>query len=129
MDAGRFDALLRSLSAMPSRRAALRALAAAVGATFTSRMDFGITDQAAAKGEHRQRRSEIQSKKSCPPCKKRKKGKCKGLLPDGSACAGGTCQRGTCLADGPAPPSPPCTPTCAAIAACGEDGCGGSCGG
>lgn len=36
--------------------------------------------------------------KSCPPCKRRKQGTCKGTQPDGTACAGGACQRGRCLA-------------------------------
>jgi hypothetical protein len=61
-------------------------------------------------------RSERKRKKRCPPCKKRKKGKCKGRLPDGSACPGGICLSGNC-----------CTPTCAGKV-CGDDGCGGSCG-
>ncbi|MDQ2652209.1 MAG: DUF1554 domain-containing protein [Chloroflexota bacterium] len=37
-------------------------------------------------------------KKSCPPCRKRKKGKCKGKLPDGAACVSGTCSGGICVA-------------------------------
>ena len=37
------------------------------------------------------------AKKPCPPCKKRKAGKCKKKLPDGAACTGGTCQSGSCV--------------------------------
>jgi hypothetical protein len=36
------------------------------------------------------------AKKPCPPCKKRKAGKCKKKMPDGAACPGGTCQSGRC---------------------------------
>lgn len=46
-------------------------------------------------------------KKACAPCRKRKKGKCKATLPDGTPCPEGTCQRGTCV---PAPASPPISP-------------------
>src|SRR4051794_24260786 len=51
-------------------------------------------------------------KKPCPPCKTRKKGKCKVTLPDGTAGAGGTCQGGKlpcgrCRAPPPPSPSPP----------------------
>ena len=41
-------------------------------------------------------------KKPCPPCKRRTKGKCKKRLPDGTACAGGTCQGGVCVPVTPA---------------------------
>jgi hypothetical protein len=37
------------------------------------------------------------------PCKKRKQGKCKGTLPDGTLCASGACQNGKCVAAAPGP--------------------------
>jgi hypothetical protein len=55
-------------------------------------------------------------KKRCPPCKKPKKGKCKGTLPDGASCPGGTCRGGSC-----------CMSRCEGKV-CGDDSCGGSCG-
>lgn len=82
MDADRFAAALRTLTTAPSRRTVLRALGG-LGLAGLLRWD----DVAAKK----------RKKKPCPPCKTRKKGKCKGLLPDGTACAGGTCQGGTCV--------------------------------
>ena len=42
-------------------------------------------------------------KKRCAPCKRRKKGKCKGTLPDGATCSTGTCQSGSCVAPPPLP--------------------------
>src|SRR5687768_15838555 len=87
MDADRFDALSRSLTDARSRRTALASL---LGGTLGL---VGLTKTAA--------------KKTCPPCKKRKKGKCKKKKPDGSACAGGTCQRGVCQpTPGPGDPCP-----------------------
>src|SRR5215213_1036674 len=65
-------------------------------------------------------RSPAAAKKTCSPCKKRKKGKCKGKKPDGTACPGGTCQGGRC-----------CVPQETALicaAGCGtrSDTCGGA---
>jgi hypothetical protein len=95
MDAERFDTLARIISTAGSRR---RAVATAVGGALTL---FGLVDshEAAAK-----------KKKACPPCKKRKKGKCKGKLPDGTGCPGGSCRAGSCIAASP-PPPPPCAAT------------------
>ncbi|MDQ2655123.1 MAG: hypothetical protein M3Z20_18990, partial [Chloroflexota bacterium] len=79
MDANGFDALARTLTDARSRRGALASLLAGT---------FGLaalTETAAKK------------KKPCPPCKKRKKGKCKAKLPDGTACESGTCQGGRCV--------------------------------
>jgi hypothetical protein len=60
-------------------------------------------------------------KKPCPPCKKRKKGKCKATLPDGTACASGTCREGECVASPVSPPSPPPPPPTVAPV-CGQGG-------
>jgi hypothetical protein len=88
MDADRFDILARSLTAAGSRRAALAvALSGALGV-------LGLTDadDATASGK---------CKPKCAECKKCKKGtngkegKCK-KKPNGTACTGGTCRRGTC---------------------------------
>jgi hypothetical protein len=81
MPADRFAAMLRALTATPSRRSTLRALGG-LGLA-------GLVGPVQAKKKHK--------KKPCPPCKKRKKGKCKGTLPDGAACEGGTCQSGGCV--------------------------------
>jgi hypothetical protein len=104
MDAHHFDALARSLSLPGSRRSVLGGLLLGALGLLGTR-----TDKAAAK-----------KKKPCPPCKKRKQGKCKGVLPDGTACAGGTCQRGSCVARVDPPPADgDCPP--------GQKPCGGSC--
>lgn len=79
MDPNHFDTLTRALTSAHSRRGALATALAGVLATLGA-------DHIAAK------------KKACPPCKKRKTGKCKGTLPDGAGCKGGTCQGGKCVA-------------------------------
>ena len=92
MDHTRFDSLTRSLTVTGSRRRALTAaLSGALGVLGLIPSDDG----AAAK--------------KCPPCKKRKKGKCKKTLPDGTACAGGMCQGGSCVAAAAPAPAPQCT--------------------
>jgi hypothetical protein len=100
MDADRFDALARSLTAARSRRRALAALSGALGLVVGA----SSVEEAEAK------------KKKCPPCKKLKKGKCKKKKPDGTPCPTGTCQSGSCVSSSsppPAPPPPPvCTPSC-----------------
>ena len=111
MDHHRFDTLTRSLTTTGSRRRALiMALSGALGVLGLVHAD----DAAAAK--------------KCPPCKKRKQGKCKKKLPDGTACSGGMCQSGSCVRT-PSPPPPPsdCTPECSGKD-CGDDGCAGVCG-
>src|SRR5215207_1530485 len=77
MDGSRFDALTQTLMAAGSRR---RALVLALGGTLAPLLA--------------QKETEAKKKKACPPCKKRKKGKCKANLPDGMGCSGGTCQGG-----------------------------------
>ena len=90
IDGPAFDTLTRSLTTTGSRRRALGSLLAGTLGLFGSQ-----TEQAAAR-----------KKKQCPPCKKRKQGKCRGTLPDGAACAGGTCLGGRCVAAAPPPPPP-----------------------
>jgi hypothetical protein len=62
-------------------------------------------------------------KKPCPPCKKRKHGKCKKKLPNGTPCKGGACDSGRCVAV----PATECVAQCGGKV-CGPDGCGGQCG-
>src|SRR5262245_3306710 len=90
-----FHRLSWSLSVMSSRRVVVAAALASVLSTPSR-------DAPAAKHK----------KKPCPPCKQRKKGKCKTIAPDGTACSGGTCQGGSCI-----PPADP-VPTTTADAAC-----------
>jgi hypothetical protein len=80
MDTERFAVLLRGVAAPPSRRVLARALAGLV---------LGGTLPAAW-----QQTSEA---KKCAPCRKKKKGKCKGKLPDDTPCGqGGRCLKGRC---------------------------------
>jgi hypothetical protein len=96
MDGSRFDTLTRSLSLAGSRRRALGGVLLGALSLLGSQ-----TVQEAAK-----------KKKPCPPCKKRKQGKCKKKLPDGTVCREGTCQGGRCVAA--LPPAPSCCggPSC-----------------
>jgi hypothetical protein len=75
----RFNRLARSLTAAGSRRQTFAVLAGSLGL-----LSFVQRDAAEAR-------------KKCPPCKKRKQGKCKGKKPDGTLCAGGACQSGSCV--------------------------------
>jgi hypothetical protein len=111
MDGSAFDRLTKTLLESRSRRGLSRLFGGlAVGGPLAL---LGAAESTAKK-----------KKKPCPPCKKRKQGKCKGKLPDGAGCRGGTCQGGRCVA---ATPPPGCTPNCF-DRVCGPDGCGGSCG-
>lgn len=102
METAAFDRFTRSLSAYRNRRLALIAVVGgALGAPLLS------LDTADAK-----------KKKPCPPCKKRKKGKCKADLPDGTACESGTCQAGQCVASPVPPPPPPPAVKCGAGVPC-----------
>jgi len=78
MDESRFDDLLRSLSASPSRRSALRLLGAlALGGNVASSFE-----EAKAR--------------TCPVCKKKKHGKCK-KLKDGTPCSPEEGVHGECV--------------------------------
>jgi hypothetical protein len=90
MDGFAFDALTRSLTSAGSRR---RALTGLVSGTLGLILGASVIDEAAAK-------------KKCPPCKKRKDGKCKKKKPEGTACAGGTCRGGSCVPAVPGPVGP-----------------------
>lgn len=80
MDAPHFDARTRRVPTGLSRRGGLGFLA------ILGLHQFVAPNPAAAK----------RKKKRCPPCKRRKKGKCRGALPDGSPCPGGACRSGSC---------------------------------
>ena len=88
MDGSRFDRLVVSLVTTGSRRRAVASvLVGALGLLSAQ------PNESAAK------------KKPCPPCKKRKAGKCKKTLPDGTACEnGGSCLSGSCRAASVVPP-------------------------
>jgi hypothetical protein len=81
MDGARFDTLTRGLCDTRSRR---QTLAATLG---------GALGMALAASSV----SDVAAKKKCPPCKRRKKGKCKKKLPNGTVCRDGTCQNGRCI--------------------------------
>jgi hypothetical protein len=112
MDSNQFDAFVRTFQHDPSRRGLLAGLA---GGLLTL-LPASLGGQDALAGKTRGRHAGAAKKrhrKPCPPCKKRQKGKCKGTLPDGSACAGGSCQGGSCVLDAASPPppaSPPASP-------------------
>jgi hypothetical protein len=125
MDQTRFDALARSLSGDTTRRGLGRLLGGlSLGAILASPRG---PDETAAK------------KKPCPPCKKRKKGKCKANQPDETACEnGGVCRGGSCVPPAesvvspppPPPPPPPPEPTCTDGTQNGSEtgiDCGGTC--
>jgi hypothetical protein len=93
MDGLTFDTFTRSLTVAGTRRHALAGLLAGALGLLAAQAESAVAKK----------------KKPCPPCKKRKKGKCKGSLPDGAACVGGACQGGRCVA---ALPPGPSGPTC-----------------
>ena|SRR5215208_2482349 len=77
---------------------------------------------------------EGEARKWCPPCRKRKKGKCRKKLPDGEVRPGGTCQGGSCVAEAglhvtPKPPVNTCVatacpdPSICKVRACADNVC------
>jgi hypothetical protein len=102
VDQHRFDTLTRTISTVRSRRAALGTLLAGT---------LGLLDLA-----------ETSARKACPPCTKRKHGKCKAIKRlNGTDCPGGTCGNGTCVL------SVEQTPTCPAGACSRDNPCGSGC--
>ena len=122
MDHTRFDNLARALVSLTSRRLTLGALlggALSLRGLANTEAEKHKKDTRGGKGRARGRsqrdrdkneKNERQdndrhaesravaadAKKKCPPCRKRKKGKCKKRLPDGAACPGGICRSGSC---------------------------------
>lgn len=92
MDSRGFDALIRRLAQRPTRRDSLGVLGGLLAAPVLARPVLAGKKKRA--------------KKSCPPCRGRKKGKCRKVLGDGTACAGGTCQGGACVPAGSTTPVP-----------------------
>ena len=88
MVGSRFDAFSRTLARGHSRRALTRVLS---GLAFSGALArFGLIETAAKGKRRQQRRGQTQGKKKpCPPCKKRKKGKCKGICRMGGVCLAG----------------------------------------
>lgn len=84
MDSRQFDGLARAWATGRTRRSVL----SMGGGGALSLVALGETD-----ARKKQRR-----KTPCPPCKKRKKGKCKKKRPNGTTCPEGTCERGRCVA-------------------------------
>lgn len=114
MDADHFDALAKSLSHGAIRR---RVVPGLLGGALASLL-AGLETGARPKKSERERDRVSDEKKKCPPCKKRKKGKCKKKKPDGTACPGGTCRSGKCHANdgvcanpGTCGDRPPCGPS------------------
>jgi hypothetical protein len=113
MDAARFDELARNLANTSSRRRASRTLAAlALGGALS--VSLGDGTQA----------------KKCGPCRKKKKGKCKKKLPDGTPCGGecNACLGGAC---GSKPDGTACGGECnqCLSGTCGNKPGGTACGG
>jgi hypothetical protein len=122
VDGDAFDAWLRQAMRDGSRRGVLRRVIGALAAALLGFVGRSTYEEVEA-AQHRRRtpewrhmhagshdRSRVRSsgqkhKKNCPPCKKRKDGKCKKNKPDGTVCEGGTCQSGSCVQ--PVPPLPP----------------------
>lgn len=82
MDHHHFDALARAFASSHTRRGTLALLGSLLAVPLA---------EAGAK----------KKKKACPPCRGRKKGKCKKALSDGTACTGGACQGGVCVTSSP----------------------------
>ena len=109
MDQNRFDALTRTYSTVRSRRAALGMLLAGTLSLFDL--------------------AETTATKSCPPCKKRKHGRCTRKKPNDTPCPGGTCQDGHCkltVAEEQPPEEEP-KPTCPAGECSRSRPCGPDC--
>jgi hypothetical protein len=113
MDATRFDALSRLFAQGVSRRGVV---GVALGAVVPAWL---LADAAAGKGR----------KKSCGPCEKRKRGKCK-PKPDGTECGEGQiCRRGRCECKEQCGTGGRCLPNGSCARVCPADfNCGTGCG-
>jgi hypothetical protein len=81
MDARGFERIARALRAPDTRRSAIRVLAGLAVGTVGLAVEHGLEAK----------------QTSCKPCRRKKKGTCKGKQPDGTPCgAGKTCQAGSC---------------------------------
>jgi hypothetical protein len=107
MDGEDVDRLARALSQGITRRGALAFLSGLLSAEHGG-------SSARPRRTHRQEWEKVggaaQSQRksrnhACPPCKKKKNGKCTHRKRDGTACPGGTCQGGRCIPT-PTPPIP-----------------------
>jgi len=112
MKATTFDEIARELGSVSTRRGFFRLLGvtAAVGSGVALMAGEDAEARAKRRGtsqDHARVDAQGKKKKPCPPCKKRKKDKCKKNLPDGTVCAGGTCQGGSCVTS--SLPGPTCT--------------------
>src|SRR4051794_9680603 len=108
MQAGAFDGIAQALGIVSTRRSCVRLLAGA--AALGTGLALGGDSLAKPKRRDHAKdtaRAAAKHKKSCPPCKQRKHGKCKRAKPDGTTCPGGTCQGGQCLPPTTPPPPPP----------------------
>jgi hypothetical protein len=119
MDGPQFDRIVAALGQGMSRRGVL----AVLGGLFAASLEEVVAKRAGHNRKERQqergqdratdatkergaaRRPGTGDEKHCPPCKKKKHGKCKKKKPDGTACPGGMCQAGKCI---PTPITPPC---------------------
>lgn len=100
MDAERFDSLARIIGGERTRRVLLAAIAGFVPTAVWEGTAWArkASKQAHKKGGGKKGGGKKGGKKKgCPPCKKRKQGKCTGKLPNGAACPGGTCNGGRCV--------------------------------
>src|SRR5262245_8339142 len=108
MDDKDFDYLTRTHITGASRRGVVaglgRGLAAALSLGLLGSASVAEADAKGRRKKHKQRQQ------TCPPCRQRTKhGKCE-TLADGTACAGGTCQAGSCAQTASPPPPPPPPP-------------------
>jgi hypothetical protein len=122
MDGSQFDALLRRATQDSSRRGVLRSAVGVLAAATLGLVGLSASEDVEAgpnswrtlyrhridAGSHDGGHLRSSGKKNCPPCKKRKHGKCKKKEPDGTACEGGTCRGGSCVQAVP-PPGDPCS--------------------
>jgi hypothetical protein len=146
MDADRFESLMRSLSTSPSRRETLRLL---VGGAVGSLLTLDILPSQAKKGKGKKKKKSAPStgctsNSACTTAHPCRAGRC--ALGDPASDANGcvfdpvtgrsaTCGVGACqrtvnprCRDGVEQTCQPGTPVCG-FNACGDDDCGGSCGG